>query len=87
VSRALGVGRDAWVGRARKAIEDLAPVLALVPDLGRWTAEEKETLAQIVRSKAAPTEFEYVRRMRKHRKLRDAIVRLGSQSPTFGTSV
>jgi hypothetical protein len=87
VSRALGVGRDAWAGRARKAIEDLAPVLALVPDLGRWTAEEKETLAQIVRSKAAPTEFEHLRRMRKHRKLRDAIVRLGSQSPDFGTSV
>jgi hypothetical protein len=86
VSRALGVRAESWTGRTRKAVEDLAPVLALIPDLGRWTVEEKEALAQVIRSKAAPTEFEYVRRMRKHRKLRDAIVRVGSKPPAFPIS-
>jgi hypothetical protein len=87
VSRALGVRAEAWTGRAKKVVEDLAPVLALIPDLGRWTVEEKGALVSVIRSKAAPTEFEYVRRMRRHRKLRNAIVRLGSQSPSFATSV
>jgi hypothetical protein len=86
VSRALGVRVEAWTGRARKAVEDLAPVLALIPDLGRWTAAEKGALVSVIRSKAAATEFEYVRRMRRHRKLRDAIVRLGSQPPAFPIS-
>jgi hypothetical protein len=86
VSRALGVRAEAWTGRARKAVEDLAPVLALIPDLGRWTAAEKGALVSIIRSKAAATEFEYLRRMRKHRKLRDAIVRVGSKPPAFPIS-
>jgi hypothetical protein len=87
VSRALGVRAEAWTGRARKAVEDLAPVLALIPDLGRWTAEEKGALVSVIRAKAAATEFNYLRRIREHRKLRDAIVRLGSQSPIFRASV
>jgi hypothetical protein len=86
VSRALGVRAQAWTGRAKKAVEDLAPVLALISDLGRWTTKEKEALVQIIWSKVAATEFEYLRRMQKHRKLRDAIVRLGSRPPTITTS-
>jgi hypothetical protein len=83
VSRALGVRADEWKGHARKAVEDLAPVLALVPVLGRWTRDEKDGLVRIIQAKAAPTEFEFVRRMQKHRKLRDAIVRLGSRPLAF----
>jgi len=81
VSRALGVRAGTWTGRTKKSVEDLAPVLALVPGLGRWTAEEKGALVSVIRSKAAATEFDYVRRIRAHRKLRDAIVRLGSPPP------
>ena len=86
VSRALGVRADTWTGRAREAVENLAPVLALVPDLGRWTAEEKGALISVIRSKAAVTEFEYLWRMQKHRKLQDAIVRLGSRPTAITTS-
>ncbi|RPI10924.1 MAG: hypothetical protein EHM71_02280 [Zetaproteobacteria bacterium] len=86
VSRALGVRADTWTGRAREAVENLAPVLALVPNLGRWTAEEKAAVVRIVRSKAAPTEFAYLRRLREHRRLRDALVRLGSQAARRGVS-
>jgi plasmid stabilization system protein ParE len=86
VSRTLGVRVEVWTGRVRKAVEDLAPVLALIPDLGRWTAEEKGALVSVIRSKAAATEFNYLRRIREHRKLRDAIVRLGSRPPAFPIS-
>jgi hypothetical protein len=80
VSRALGVRADRGTGRTRKTLEDLAPVLALIPDLGRWTVQEKQSLVRIARAKGGSTEFEYLHLMRRHRKLRTAIVRLGSRS-------
>ena len=41
VARALGVQIGTLRGAARKAFEEFAPVLALVPGLGRWTAAGK----------------------------------------------
>ena len=78
VSRALGVPADSWAGPARQAFAELAPMLALIPDLAEWTPEEKRALVRIVRAKAAPTEAGYLRLMRRHGKLRKALVRLGS---------
>ena len=68
-------------GAARQAFEELAPVLALVPGLGRWTAAEKRDLIRIVRAKAGAAESDYLRLLQRHRRLRDAVVRLGSRSP------
>jgi hypothetical protein len=83
VSRVLGVRADRWPGHVTKAFQDLAPVLALIPDLGRWTAEEKRALVRIIRAKAGTTETGYLRLTRRHVKLRDALVRLGSSPPTI----
>ena len=84
VSRALGVPVDSWAGHARKALEDLSPVLALVPGLAGWTNEEKRALVRVVRAKGGSTEAGYLRLMGRHQKLRDAIVRLGSKPPVLG---
>ena len=84
VSRALGVPVDSWAGHARKALEDLSPVLALVPGLAGWTNEEKRALVRVVRAKGGSTEAGYLRLMGRHQKLRDAIVRLGSKPPDLG---
>ena len=81
VSRVLGGHAERWTGHARKALEVLAPVLALIPDLGRWTAEEKRALVRIIRAKAGTTEAGYLRLTRRHVKFRDALVRLGSSPP------
>jgi hypothetical protein len=81
VARALGVAADTLGGAARRAFEELAPVLALVPGLGRWTAAEKRDLIRILRAKAGSAESGYLRLLRRHRRLRDAVVRLGSRSP------
>ena len=87
VSRALGVRLDSWAGHARKALEDLAPVLALVPGLARWTNEEKHALIRIIRAKGGSTEADYLRLMGRHKKLRELIVRLGSKPPALGREV
>lgn len=79
VARALGERLDGWRGQARRTFEDFALVLALVPDLPRWTAEEKRLLVRILRAKAGPEEFRFLRLTQMHTKLRDALVRLGSQ--------
>jgi hypothetical protein len=81
VARALGESLEAWKGEARRAFEDFALVLALVPDLPRWTAEDKRSLVRIIRAKVGPEESRFLRFMRRHTKLRDSVVRLGSQAP------
>jgi hypothetical protein len=53
-------------------------VLALIPDLGRWTPEEKRGVARILRAKTGPDESRYLRTMAGHRRLRQEILRLGS---------
>ena len=83
VSRVLGVRADSWTESARRVLDALAPVLALIPDLGRWTPAEKRALVRIIRAKAGATEAGYLRLMRRHAKLRDAIVRLGSNPPAI----
>lgn len=82
VSRALGVPENRWVGAARRAFAELAPILALIPGLAGWTPGEKRALVRIVWAKAAPTEAGYLRLMRRHAKLQRAIVSLGSGPST-----
>jgi hypothetical protein len=78
VARALDVRPDVWTDHQRTAFENFALVLALVPDLVDWTPEEKKDVVRIIRAKMGPEESRYLRLMQRHRKLREAIVRLGS---------
>ena len=78
VAEALGLRRDTLNERQRNAFEELSLVLGLIPDLRTWTFDEKRALIQIIRAKAGPDESRYARRLQKHRRLRDAIQRLGS---------
>jgi hypothetical protein len=78
VAEALGLRRDTLNERQRNAFEELSLVLGLIPDLRTWTFDEKRALIQIIRAKAGPDESRYARRLQKHRRLRDAILRLGS---------
>jgi hypothetical protein len=60
------------------AFADFAAVLSLMPDLPRWTAEEKGVLGEIIAAKAGRTELRYLRLLQKHPRLRAAILKLGS---------
>lgn len=75
VSRALGVRPS-----SDAACKNLSAVLALVPGLARWTNEEKEAVARIIRAKTAPDESRYVRLLQQHPRLRGAMLRLGSKA-------
>jgi hypothetical protein len=70
VERALGI-------ELARAQEAWALVLALIPDLGRWSAEEKRVVAQILRAKTGPDESRYLRLMSGHRRLRQAVLEFG----------
>ncbi len=52
-------------------------VLSLIPDLARWTAEEKRAAAGILRAKEGADEARYLRLMQRHRRLRAAFLELG----------
>jgi hypothetical protein len=78
VARALGVRPSEWTEAERRAFENFALVLALVPDLERWTKDEKLHAARVIRAKASAEESRYLRLMQRHHRLRREIIRLGS---------
>jgi len=78
VAEAMDLRRDSLNERQRCAFEDLALLLALIPDLADWTVDQKRAVIQIVRAKAGRDESLYARRLQKHKRLRDAIIKIGS---------
>jgi hypothetical protein len=76
-ARALRMRRRSLNEGERRAFDDLALVLALVPDLSHWSASEKRAVVRIVRAKAGSDESRYARLLQNHPKLRAAIITLG----------
>lgn len=62
-------------GQKEKGFE---AVLSLLPDLKRWSEAEKQLLSRIVRAKSGAEETTYLKLMRRHERLRHAIIELGS---------
>jgi hypothetical protein len=73
VARALGAG---------SVPERLAPVAALVPDLGRWNAAERRALLALLRDKELPRERPFVLAMQRHEQWRRWLL---ATFPTHGT--
>ena len=78
VARSLNVRANDWKEAERNAFEDLALVLALIPDLADWTKDERLDVVRIVRAKASADEARYVRLLQRHPRLRDEVIKLGS---------
>lgn len=78
VSRALGLRTTDLREPEQRAFENLALVLALIPELSRWTKDEKLGVARIIRAKAGTDEARYLRLMQRHDRLRHEIIKLGS---------
>ena len=47
-------------------------------DLKDWDADDRKLLSRIMRAKSGPEETMYLELMRKNRRLREAIIKLGS---------
>jgi len=57
----------------------LVLVLSLIPDLARWTPEEKQGVAAILHAKQRGSEARYLHLMQRHARLRAAFVKIGSR--------
>jgi hypothetical protein len=79
VSRALNVDLSRWNSAERQAFENWSLVLALIPNLRRWSRQEKQDAVRIMRAQAGPNEMRYLRLTQQHPRLRDEILRLGSK--------
>jgi hypothetical protein len=75
VSRMLDISSAKW---NKNAFEDLSLVLALIPDLARWPAPEKNALVAIVRAKSGAPEWRYLKLLQRHARLRAALIEIGS---------
>jgi hypothetical protein len=80
VARSLDARGAKFNAAERRAFSNLALVLALVPDLARWTDVEKRDAVRIIRAKAGADETRYLHLLRRHARLRRAIIALGTNS-------
>jgi hypothetical protein len=78
VASHLGVVSEHWKPFRSRSFENLALVLALIPDLADWTAAERRDVARIVEAKTGRDEADYLRLLQRHSRLRSAMIRLGS---------
>jgi hypothetical protein len=53
-------------------------VFALVPDVEGWSKDEKELARQIIAAKLCGDERRYLRLLQRHKRLREAIIKIGS---------
>jgi hypothetical protein len=82
VAHALGAKPTDLSASEQRVFSDLALVLAMIPDLSRWSKDEKSAIRQIVRAKAGSDESRYVRLLQSHQKLRDGLRTIGSRDVT-----
>jgi hypothetical protein len=78
VAGLIGINPSSWKARDKKSLEDMALVLALVPDLKGWSRGDRDQLIEILRAKSRPNEMHYLHLTQQHAKLRDALLKLGS---------
>ncbi len=57
---------------------NLAVILDQVPDLADWPEADKKAILEIVRARMGPDESQYLSALRRHARLRDAVIKLGS---------
>jgi hypothetical protein len=79
VARSLNINPADWTPLQQQSLESWSLVLALIPNLRRWSPQEKSQLVKIIRAKSAPNEMRYLRQTQHHPRLRAELLRLGSR--------
>lgn len=88
VARALGAsGREKWPAEEQEWFRRLALVMAQIPDLARWPAGDRATLAAVMRAKGKPEEAGYARAMASHARLRSALERVARRTHVVGSAL
>ncbi|MGB6480796.1 MAG: hypothetical protein WBF15_17010 [Candidatus Sulfotelmatobacter sp.] len=78
VTQALNLNSSRWTTLQKQSLENWSLVLSEIPNLSRWTPNEKDQLTKIIRAKSARTEMPYLRQTQHHPRLRSELLRLGS---------
>jgi hypothetical protein len=78
VARTLGAKVEEKRDAAQTSFEDFALVLSLIPDLARWSEDEKRDVVRILKAKAGAEESKYLRLLQRHSRLREEIIKIGS---------
>src|SRR5260370_42628199 len=78
IKRILDLDTRRWSETKLRVFEDLALVLAMIPNITHWSRKEKQLASRIILAKAAPDEALYLRLMQQHARLRAAVIRFGS---------
>jgi hypothetical protein len=79
LEKILGVRTRSWTPLEKVAFENFALVLTEVANLRAWTKKEKKDLLEIIRAKAKPNEMLYLHLTQQHDRLREVLLRVGSQ--------
>ena len=80
LERILASTTSSWKPLEKVTFENFALVLTGEPGLQRWTREKKADLVQVIRAKTKPDEMLYLHLTQRHGPLRNALLKLGSQS-------
>jgi hypothetical protein len=78
ITQTLKINPSRWTPAQKQSLENWSLVLAQIPDLLRWTPNEKRQLTKIIQAKSAKTEMPYLRQTQLHPRLRSELLRLGS---------
>ncbi len=78
VASALGIRPPNQDQPGQKLFEDFAIMLSLIPRMSQWSRTARRQLVQIIQSRTAPDETDYLRLLQQHSQLREAFIKLGS---------
>ena len=81
VARTLGIRRSGLCKEQISALGSIAPIVAMLPDLDRWTATEKRALGRAIVQKGAASEAAGCRALAKHTRLRRSLLALADARP------
>lgn len=70
----------------RAALDSLAPLLCLLPDLPSWSRKDLKALAAIVRAKGGPCEADFARRALAHPRFGDALRAAATSAAALATT-
>ena len=78
IRRVLELDTRGWRERELRIFEDFALFPAMIPDIAKWSADEKRLATSIILAKASNDESLYLRLMQKHTPMRAALIGFGS---------
>jgi hypothetical protein len=86
-ARMLGVrGMAKWPADQQTSFANMSVLIALIPDVPRWSKDEKTALVALMRAKGGPREYSYARKLQRHARLRKAMAAIAKQGQQIGGS-